>query len=128
MKKITAKSTKSVKAAAASMGGLAASPVRPAPAKLPPAKKPAAKTTSTKITAHIDVGFGNTLYIRGEGPGLSWDRGLAMDCVADDEWTITISDATVPVTFKFLLNDLTWCAGNDYTVEPGGGAEVEPAF
>jgi hypothetical protein len=124
MKKITAKNTKSAKtAAAASPGGPAGDPARKAPAK-----KPAAKTTSTKITAQFDVGFGNTLYIRGEGPGLSWDRGLAMDCVADDEWTITISDATVPVVFKFLLNDMTWCVGNDYVVEPGGSTSVVPSF
>jgi len=119
MKKTTIKSTKPAKAAAAPPGGAA----RPAPAK-----KPAAKTTATKITAKFDVGFGNTLYVRGEGPGLSWDRGLPMDCVADDEWTITLSDATVPVVFKFLLNDITWCVGNDFTVEPGGTAEVVPVF
>ena len=124
MKKITAKSTKSAKTGAtASSGGAAAASARKAPAK-----KPAARTTSTKITAQFDVGFGNTLYIRGEGPGLSWDRGLAMDCVADDEWTISISDATVPIVFKFLLNDITWCAGNDYGVEPGGSVTVVPAF
>jgi hypothetical protein len=122
MKKITTKSNKSAKAAAAPPS-IASVPARPAPAK-----KPAAKATSTKITAQIDVGFGNTLYVRGEGPGLSWDRGLPMDCVADDEWTITLSDASVPVVFKFLLNDLTWCVGNDYVVEPGGTAAVVPSF
>jgi len=123
MKKITTKSSKSAKSAALpSVAAIVAA--RPAP----PVKKPAAKTTSTKITAQLDVGFGNTLYLRGEGPGLSWDRGLAMDCVADDEWTITLSDATVPVVFKFLLNDITWCTGNDYVVEPGGTSVVTPTF
>jgi len=123
MKKITTKSSKSAKSAAPPSGAASVA-ARPAP----PVKKPAAKTTSTKITAQFDVGFGNTLYIRGEGPGLSWDRGLAMDCVADDEWTITLSDATVPVVFKFLLNDITWCVGNDYVVEPGGATVVVPSF
>lgn len=116
MKKTTTKNTKGAKAAAAK-------PVRKAPAK-----KPAVKTTRATITAQIDVGFGNALYIRGEGPGLSWDKGLVMDCVADDQWIITISDATVPVVFKFLLNDITWCVGNDFVVEPGGSAVLVPAF
>ena len=120
MKKITTKSSKSAKSAAPPSGA--------ASAAAPPVKKPAAKTTSTKITAQFDVGFGNTLYVRGEGPGLSWDRGLAMDCVSDDEWTITLSDATVPVTFKVLLNDITWCVGNDYVVEAGGTTVVVPSF
>jgi hypothetical protein len=120
MKKITAKTPK----APAAPVVVAAKPVR----KAPPAKKPAIKTTSTTITARIDVGFGNAIYVRGEGPGLSWDKGLVMDCAADDKWTITISDAVTPIVFKLLLNDLTWCAGNDYTVEPGGRITIEPTF
>ncbi len=134
MKKNTTKTARPAKTAkpAAVMPSEAPEPKAPAaPAVKPhpaPAKKAAVKTTSTKITAKIDVGFGNTLYVRGEGPGLSWDRGLAMDCIGDNEWTVTISDATVPVVFKFLLNDLTWCVGNDYTAEPGQGVTVEPSF
>lgn len=124
MKKATTKNTKTTKAAAAASSGVAAAkPVRKAPAK-----KPAVKTTRTTITAQIDVGFGNALYIRGEGPGLSWDKGIVMDCVADDKWIITISDATRPVVFKFLLNDITWCTGDDYVVEPGGSTGIVPAF
>ncbi len=116
MKKTASKGAKPAKAAA------------PKPARKAPLKKPAASATSTKITANIDVGFGNTLYLRGEGPGLNWDRGLAMDCVADDEWTITLSDATVPIVFKFVLNDTIWSLGNDFTVEPGGSVAIAPTF
>lgn len=110
------KTTKTIRTAAAK------------PARKAPAKKPAAQTTSTSIIADIDVGFGNTLYLRGEGPGLSWERGLAMDCVADNRWAITISNAASPIVFKFLLNDATWCAGNDYSVEPGGSITITPVF
>ncbi|MFA5057265.1 MAG: hypothetical protein WC485_04075 [Opitutaceae bacterium] len=116
MKKTTAKNAGITKAAAAK-------PVRKAPAK-----KPSTRTTRTTITAQIDVGFGNALYIRGEGPGLSWDRGILMDCVADDQWLITISDAARPVVFKFLLNDSTWCVGSDYIVQAGGSAVIAPTF
>jgi hypothetical protein len=100
-----------------------AKPVQPVPVK-----KPAAQNTRTKITAKIDVGFGNALYIRGEGPGLSWDTGLVMDCAADAQWTVTISDAVAPVVFKFLVNDITWCVGTDYSVEPGASITLEPTF
>ena len=119
MKKTTAKTPKTSKAPAAA----AAKPVRKVPAK-----KPAIKTTITTITANLDVGFGNAIYVRGDGPGLSWDKGLVMDCAAVDKWTITISDAVMPIVFKLLLNDLTWCIGNDYTVEPGGSITIEPTF
>jgi hypothetical protein len=122
MKKINVKTPKTTKAPTAP-GRAAAKPVQKAPAK-----KAAIKTTSTTITAKIDVGFGNAIYVRGDGPGLSWDKGLVMDCAADDEWTITISDAVKPVVFKLLMNDLTWCAGNDYLVEPGAKIAIKPAF
>jgi hypothetical protein len=100
-----------------------AKPVQPVPAK-----KPAAQTTRTTIMAKIDVGFGNALYIRGEGPGLSWDKGLVMDCVEDAQWIVTISDAVGPVVFKFLVNDITWCVGTDYSVESGASITLEPTF
>ena len=82
----------------------------------------------TTVTAKIDIGFGNTLYLRGEGPGLSWHQGAAMDCVDDDKWSITLPDAHRPVVCKFLVNDLTWSAGSDYLVEPGSAIVVVPTF
>jgi hypothetical protein len=144
MKKITIQKAKTVKAVATPKAAAAPVPApapvttpvaAPAiaaafvkPAEVAPVKKPAVRTTRTSIVAKIDIGFGNALYIRGEGPGLSWDKGLVMDCVADSEWTATISDALSPIVFKFLVNDITWCAGNDYSVEPGGSITIEPTF
>lgn len=101
-----------------------------------PAKKPAAarkKTAlqqppATLITAKVDIGFGNHLYLRGEGPGLNWDKGIAMDCVANDQWTATIQNATSPVIFKVLINDVTWCTGNDFVVEAGQSITITPKF
>ena len=110
----------------------------PAPAAKAPAKKtaaPAKKRASivteppaTFISAKVDVGFGNHLYLRGEGPGLSWDHGVAMDCTAADLWTSTVKGATVPVVFKVLLNDATWCRGDDFVAQPGQSVTVTPDF
>ena len=104
-----------------------------APAKkaAAPAKKksPASAGSSvTYISAQIDIGFGNHLTIRGEGPGLSWDQGLVMDCVGPNLWTATISKATRPVTFKLLVNDLSWSTGADYVAAPGKSLTIYPAF
>lgn len=82
----------------------------------------------TVIQANIDVGFGNSLYVRGEGPGLSWDRGVMMDCVKDDLWEHTIEAAAKPIVFKFLTNDETWCTGDDYVVEPGNKITLIPTL
>jgi len=106
-------------------------PKAPAKKSTVPAKKKPAVTTeppATFINAQIDIGFGNHLYIRGEGPGLSWDHGIAMDCTGNSHWTSTVKNATIPVVFKVLVNDLTWNTGPDYVVEPGQSISVNPAF
>lgn len=106
--------------------------VVPPPAKpkapAPVVKSVAPKPVVTKITAKIDIGFGNALYIRGEGAGLSWDRGLLLACVSDDHWSITLGESARPIVFKFLVNDLSWSAGEDYVVAPGSTANFTPTF
>ena len=107
-------------------------PVTKAPAKktTAPARKKTvtAEPPATFISAQIDIGFGNHLTLRGEGPGLSWDRGIVMDNVGHSLWTASIKGATLPVVFKVLVNDLTWNTGADYTVAPGQSITVYPTF
>jgi hypothetical protein len=139
MKKATATKTKSTPATPAPTPVKVKSPAKAkAPAKpkakaKAPAEAPVVKTTPpipvlTTITALIDIGFGNTLWLRGDGPGLSWEKGVVMDCVSDDKWSITLADAGAPVVFKFLVNDLSWSAGDDYVVSPGGTIVLKPTF
>lgn len=144
MKKTTAKSAAKTpapakKAPAKTVKKAAAPIVAPTPAPAPvekkaPAKKPAVKKAApapsavTRITAAIDVGFGNSLYLRGEGGGLSWDKGVLMDCIADDSWTITLAESSKPIECKFLLNDVAWCVGNDYIVTAGSSVVLKPTF
>lgn len=111
----------------------AAKPAAKAPAKktAAPAKKKtavAAEPPATFISAQINIGFGNHLYIRGSGPGLSWDHGLAMDCTGAGLWTTTVKRASAPVVFKVLVNDLTWNTGADYIAKPGKSTLVTPTF
>ena len=91
-------------------------------------KKTAAEPPATFISAQIDIGFGNHLYIRGEGPGLSWDIGVAMDNTGSNLWTTSVKGAKLPVVFKVLVNDLTWNTGADYSVNPGQSITVYPSF
>ncbi len=88
----------------------------------------AAAPVRTTITATIDIGFGNALYLRGEGAGLSWDRGVLMNCVSDDTWSLELGESVRPIIYKLLVNDLTWSAGEDYVVTPGATASVVPTF
>lgn len=101
----------------------------PAPvASTPTIKVIAKKPAATKITARIDIGFGNALYVRGEGAGLSWDRGVLMNCLGSNEWEIALAESARPVVFKFLVNDLSWSLGADYTVAPGQAITLTPEF
>lgn len=98
------------------------------PASAPAVPKVAPVAAATTLTAKIDIGFGNLLYLRGEGPGLSWDKGVVMACVSDNEWRAVVPASGRPISFKFLVNDLTWNVGEDYVAESGVSLVLEPAF
>ena len=99
----------------------------PAPAA-PAVKSVASKPVKTTISARIDVGFGNALFVRGEGPGLSWEKGLAMECVENDLWRVTLAESARSYTFKFLINDTTWSAGPDFSAACGTSITLTPEF
>jgi hypothetical protein len=82
----------------------------------------------TTITAKIDVGYGNVLFIRGQGDGLSWDKGVPLHCSDPSTWVWTTPTASGKVVFKLLINDQVWSRGDDITVEAGKPAEVVPVF
>ena len=119
----------------------AAAPKKAAPAKKAPAKKaaapkkapakkaPASKKTAaaTSIIARVDVGFGNALYVRGEGAGLSWNKGTALENTTPYEWALK-STKKGNVTFKFLINDELWAEGENITLEAGSESISSPTF
>jgi hypothetical protein len=51
-----------------------------------------------------------------------------MNCVDSDQWLLTLGESARPFTFKFLVNDLTWSAGADFTVESGSSITLTPEF
>jgi len=142
-----AKKTKaSLKAAAPAVASTSSKKTAPAVAatkacgcakKAAPAKKateakssaaPVKAANVTAVFARIDIGWGNRLYLRGSGAGLSWDVGIPMECSKDDEWFWKTTKATEPVTFKFLKNDERWALGEDLTVDPGKTSVSSPTF
>ncbi len=109
---------------------LAEKPVKQASAPVVPvAKAPAPEAIlPTQIVAQVDIGFGNQLFVRGEGAGLSWEKGLPMANVAADRWQVTLQAATAPIVFKFLINDVTWSVGDDHMAAPGSTVTLVPLF
>ena len=100
-----------------------------------PAVKAAETTTGSArssakpvtIEAKIDVGFGNALYLRGEGLGLSWNQGVPLTCVDGKTWKWT-GETKEQLKFKLLLNDQVWSQGEDLVATPGQRVEISPAF
>jgi len=81
----------------------------------------------TQIDAKVDVGWGNALFIRGKGAGLTWDKGMPLNCFNGSTW-VWHSRAIDKVTFKLLINDVIWAQGEDQVVEAGSKVEVQPVF
>src|ERR1700677_3996239 len=89
------------------------------------APKPSVKTpgpakstdsgTITTIEVKADVGFGNTLYLGGEGSGLTRDRGVPVSCVDGKTWRWS-QPVTSSIKCKVLLNDQVWSSGQDLEV------------
>jgi len=82
----------------------------------------------TVVEAKINVEQGNALYIRGQGKGLSWDKGQLLSRGFGGTWIWTTSKAKGKLLFKLLLNDKVWSKGDQLTVEAGKMIEVAPAF
>ena len=91
-------------------------------------KKPARTLVQTRVVARVDVGFGNALYLRGEGAGLSWEKGTLMENISPYEWAFSTTRANAPVEFKCLINDQIWAEGDNQTVAAAGSSISSPIF
>lgn len=102
-------------------------PVESAEASLPDEPSVSADgATRLLVTAYI--GIGNKLYIRGDGPGLSWDKGLPMKFVSIGKWGWATDEATGPVACKLYKNDETAAVSGEVFLEPGQHVEVTALF
>jgi hypothetical protein len=105
----------------------AKSTTQSASAKTTPASSGRNGGKTVTIVANIDVGFGNMLYLRGEGRGLSWNQGIPLTCVDSSTWKWS-GESNDALKFKLLLNDAIWSKGDDLVVSPGQRLQISPAF
>lgn len=102
-----------------------ASVVEEAPAK---AESSASSDGATRLLVTAYIGIGNKLFIRGDGPGLSWDKGVPMQFVSIGKWGWASHDATAPVKCKLYKNDEAAALSGEVTIEPGKHVEVSALF
>jgi hypothetical protein len=84
---------------------------------------------ATRLLVTAYIGIGNRLFIRGDGPGLSWDKGVPLQFVSIGKWRWETSDATGPVLFKLYKNDDTECTALGHrSLDSGQQQEVTATF
>jgi chemotaxis protein histidine kinase CheA len=97
----------------------------------PDANGPAAVSHDglTRLVVTSYIGIGNKLFIRGEGPGLSWDQGVPLQFVSIGKWRWETADADGTVRIKLYKNDEQESATlGEVTLESGHQREVKATF
>jgi uncharacterized protein YoxC len=102
--------------------------VSPQPA--PEVPEPAVSADgATRLVVTAYIGIGNRLFIRGEGPGLSWERGVPLTFVSIGKWRWDTNDASEAVRFRLYKNDEIECTAlGERTVEPGAQQDLTASF
>ena len=95
-----------------------------------PASKPDASADgATRLSVTAYIGIGNRLFIRGAGPGLSWEKGIPLQFISIGKWRWETNDATAPVTYKLYKNDAQECAAlGEQVLIPAHQTEVTATF
>lgn len=98
-------------------------------AENPKVKAPVPKaSTKTRVVIKYDIGFSNELFIRGQGAGLSWDKGEKLKNTQADEWVWEPKAAFQECTFKVLINDQSYECGDNHEIKSGAQFTYTPDF
>lgn len=92
------------------------------------AVKRSVKAKRSAIRIKCNIGYGNNLFIRGQGPGLSWMQGVLLTNVGPDEWIWETSEPFEQCEFKVLVNDRDYEAGENHRLPPGAVVQYSPYF
>jgi hypothetical protein len=99
-----------------------------APKKLAAPAPSAGGAVVTTVIARYDAGYGNQLFLRGAGAGLSWYAGVPMENVGADRWVWRSPSVTDNIEIKVVLNDRVWAQGENLIIAPGATVTLEPRF
>lgn len=95
---------------------------------IPPAPNQKTREDTTRVVVKYDVGFGNSLFIRGKGANLSWDKGIPMQNTQNDEWVWETEAPFLTGEFKVLINDAQYEIGENHILKRGSQVQYSPNF
>lgn len=90
--------------------------------------KKKAKAKLTRVVIHCDVGFNNSIFIRGSGASLSWDKGIVLLNTRPDEWVWETDQSFNSCEFKVLINDSQYERGDNHILTCQNCLEYTPQF
>ena len=88
--------------------------------------KPVSGTTS--VIANVMIGIGNKPFLRGEGPGLSWDEGVPMNFIEIGKWSWSPPRKNASLTVQLYRNDEDPDQTGKIEVKAGDKIEINPDF
>jgi len=92
------------------------------------AESAASSDGATRLLVTAYIGIGNKLFIRGDGPGLSWEKGVPMQFVSIGKWGWASHDVATPIACKLYKNDETAALSGEIFLEPGKHVELTALF
>ena len=87
-----------------------------------------ASNATTTVVANVMIGIGNKPFLRGEGPGLSWDEGVSMNFIEIGKWAWSPPRKNASLTVQVYRNDQDPDKGGKVEVKPGQKLEITPDF
>ena len=90
---------------------------------------PASRNLTT-INVHYNVGWGNSISIRGNSDPLSWFGGRPARNIASDVWQFQVERIPNGQYFEFkpLINDSSWSQGGNFSGYGGQTIDIYPNF
>ena len=85
-------------------------------------------TGTTSVIANVMIGIGNKPFLRGEGPGLSWDEGVPMNFIEIGKWSWSPPKKNASLTVQLYRNDNDPDKSGKIEVKPGEKIEITPDF
>ncbi|MDG0963485.1 MAG: hypothetical protein P8O23_00355 [Opitutales bacterium] len=85
-------------------------------------------TGTTSVVANVMIGIGNKPYLRGDGPGLSWDEGVPMNFIEIGKWAWSPSRKNASLTVQLYRNDNDPDQSGKIEVKAGEKIEITPNF
>lgn len=90
--------------------------------------KKKAKAKLIRVVIHYDVGFNNSIFIRGSGADLSWDKGIMLMNTRPNEWVWETDKSFSSCEFKVLINDSQYEQGGNHKLTSENDLEYTPCF